>query len=79
MTQPQVVRCPMIESYCFMNKKILEAVDAPSQDNDLTETLEDPVESLNNMKGRRLIKSHLPLEFLPPDLLDSNKVIYVAR
>ena len=27
----------------------------------------------------RVIKSHLPLEFLPPKLLDTCKVIFVAR
>ena len=69
----------MIESYCFMNKKILNAVGTPAQDDALSETLEDPVENLNNMKGRRLIKSHMPRDFLPPDLLDRSKVIYVAR
>ena len=79
MTVPQVVRCPLIESYCCMNKKILEAAKAPSHDDETSETLEDPVETLNKMEGRRLIKSHLPLNFLPPDLLDKNKVIYVAR
>jgi len=79
LTVPQVVRCPLIESYCCMNKKILEAAKAPSHDDETSETLEDPVETLNKMEGRRLIKSHLPLNFLPPDLLDKNKVIYVAR
>ena len=79
MTQPQVVRCPLIEGYTLINNKILEAVEAPSHHDELSETIDDPVESLNNMEGRRLIKSHLPLNFLPPDLLEKNKVIYVAR
>ena len=69
----------MIESYAFMNKKVLDSVGTPSQDDDLTETLADPVENLNNMEGRRLIKSHLSRNFLPPGLLDRSKVIYVAR
>ena len=69
----------MIESYAFMNKKIFDSVEAPSQDDTTAETLEDPVECLNNMDGRRLIKSHLPMDFLPADLLARNKVIYVAR
>ena len=31
------------------------------------------------MKGRRVIKTHLPLQLLPPDLKDKCKVIYVSR
>ena len=37
------------------------------------------IELADKMPGRRVIKSHLPLEFLPPDLLKTCKVIYVAR
>ena len=31
------------------------------------------------MKKRRVIKTHLPLEFLPHDLLERGKVLFVAR
>ena len=31
------------------------------------------------LKGRRIIKSHLPFGLLPPGLLDKCKVIYVSR
>ena len=34
---------------------------------------------LNDQKERRFIKSHLPLSLLPPSLLPTAKVIYVAR
>ncbi len=41
--------------------------------------LSEPIEDTVNKKGKRIIKTHLPLEFLPPSLLDKGKVIYVAR
>ena len=39
----------------------------------------DPLEYTRNLTGRRVIKTHLPLEFCPPGLVDKCKVIYVAR
>ena len=32
-----------------------------------------------NLPSPRIIKSHLPLEMLPPKLLDTCKVVYVCR
>jgi len=49
------------------------------EDPELCSALDDPVTYCGTVKGRRLIKSHLPLEFLPPSLLDRCKVVYVAR
>ena len=34
---------------------------------------------LDSVEGRRFIKTHLPLSLLPPCLLDTGKVVYVAR
>merc|ERR1719319_171183 len=39
----------------------------------------DSVEFAANLPSPRVIKSHLPFEFLPPKLLDTCKVIYVGR
>ena len=39
----------------------------------------DPIEYANNLGGRRVIKTHLPLKFCPPGLVDKCKVVYVAR
>merc|ERR1711936_1485970 len=41
--------------------------------------LDDSIEHANKMTGRRVIKSHLPFELLPPKLLETCKVIYVCR
>ncbi|XP_045785349.1 luciferin sulfotransferase-like isoform X2 [Maniola jurtina] len=37
------------------------------------------VKELEEMPSPRFIKSHLPLSLLPPTLLDTTKVVYVAR
>jgi len=39
----------------------------------------DTIEIAMQLPGRRVIKSHLPMEFLPPNLHKKCKVIYVAR
>ena len=39
----------------------------------------DSVEFAAKLPSPRVIKSHLPFEFLPPKLLDTCKVIYVGR
>jgi len=44
-----------------------------------TEVFNPTIDLADNMSGRRIIKSHLPLEFLPPGLLEKCKVVYVAR
>ena len=37
------------------------------------------VQSASNIPSPRVIKTHLPLEFLPTKLLDTCKVIFVGR
>ena len=37
------------------------------------------VEFAENLQSPRVIKSHLPLEMLPPNLVDTCKVIFVCR
>ena len=39
----------------------------------------DPLTYAENLPGRRVLKVHMPPEFLPPDLTKRCKVIYVAR
>jgi len=39
----------------------------------------DPVVYAEGLKGPRIIKTHLPLSMLPPDLLEVSKVVALAR
>ena len=39
----------------------------------------DSVQFTADLKGPRVIKTHLPLSMLPPNLLDTAKVIYCTR
>ena len=76
---PLSVRSPFIESKCIIQYK-KGVREMPSDVNDeRIKVFEDPIAYLENIKGRRIIKSHLPLEFLPPKVLDTCKVLYVAR
>lgn len=65
----QISRVPFLETECLFPIKSLE----------LRGVKEHGLEFANRMEGRRLIRSHLPLEFLPPGLLEKCKVVYVAR
>ncbi len=38
-----------------------------------------PLEAIDALPSPRSIKSHLPFYLLPPDLLETSKVVYVAR
>ena len=42
-------------------------------------SLLETVKLAASMPSPRVIKSHLPFEFLPPNLLDTCKVIFVGR
>lgn len=46
---------------------------------EMTKMLIDSVAWTDKLKGPRIIKSHLPIAMLPPNLLDTAKVLYVGR
>ena len=62
----------MLEMSAYLNK--LESSYPEIQD-----ILLDSIIHVANMKERRIIKTHLPFEFLPPKLVDTCKVLYVYR
>ena len=70
-------RVPFLEMNCLLN---LDAMKAQGWSNDKLEAcLSDIISYCGTMKGRRVIKTHLTLDFLPSNLLDTCKVVYVAR
>ena len=76
---PQMVRSPFLELSSVMPFAALKAANMKPDDQMLCSALEDPIEYAKNMTGRRVLKAHVPLEFLPPNLVEKCKVIYVAR
>ena len=76
---PQLLRCPWLECWAFLSTPSLESIGIKHEDPKMKAYLDDSVEYVANMEGRRVIKTHLPLQLLPPDIKDKCKVIYVSR
>jgi len=80
---PLLIRSPFLEFGCILgdNKHLFAAPSgAPQPIVDKLEAFkDDPITFTHNMEGRRVIKTHIPMEMLPENLLDKCKVIYVAR
>jgi len=76
---PQHVRTPFLDVASLMSPNFLKERNMMPTDPVLCKAMEDPIEYAKTLTGRRVLKTHLPLEFLPPDLLERCKVIYVAR
>ena len=70
-----MVRCPWLEATAFLSEG--DGLDSPYSE--IRDILQDSVQHVASIKGRRIIKTHLPLEFLPPHLADTCKVIYLGR
>ena len=72
---PHPIRCPMLEMSAYLQEQDGFTSSYP----EITDILHDSIAHVANMKGRRIIKTHLPFEFLPPKLVDTCKVLYVCR
>ena len=69
---PLFARTPFLESEGLKDVK-----DVPKEvfdKNPLMKLMSNSIETAENMKSPRVIKSHLPFEMLPPNLLDTCKV-----
>ena len=73
---PQMTRCPFLESYCMIDHN---SDDTRAKDDVMKELLDNPLAYADNLQGRRIFKTHLPFDFLPPKLLETCKVVYVSR
>ncbi|KAL0894132.1 hypothetical protein ABMA27_014169 [Loxostege sticticalis] len=82
---PLVVRFPFLEMPMLLNsekgKKVMrENLKGDEEKLKIFESISSPgSEMVANLPSPRFIKSHLPLSLLPPSLLDTTKVVYVAR
>jgi len=72
---PQMLRSPFMEVGAIMGKMAENAPFPPI----VKQMLQDPITFADKMSGRRVLKAHVPIEFLPPELTKRCKVVYVAR
>jgi len=72
---PLTLRSPYMEVGSLMGPDV-DSIPFPPQ---LDQAMKDPLAYAETMTGRRVLKTHLPLQFLPPDLTKRCKVVYVAR
>ncbi|XP_026330970.1 sulfotransferase 1C4-like [Hyposmocoma kahamanoa] len=81
---PLMDRYSFLEMCMFANNKAFQFLMKKNADKpggaQILEKLSIPgYETLANMKSHRFIKTHLPMSLRPPNLLDTCKVVYVAR
>nr|BAM19897.1 sulfotransferase [Papilio xuthus] len=81
---PLQARYTFLEFSMYLSKEILNAVkneNAGKEDQlKILDILSAPGSQLAaQMSSPRFLKTHLPMSLLPPTLLDSTKVLYVAR
>merc|ERR1740128_1626118 len=69
--EPLQIRSPFIE------RPTLSQIEVPNQVEDVTKLM--TLEKIEEMSSPRVIKTHLPFYLLPPRLVDTCKVVYVAR
>lgn len=81
---PLFGRTPFLEIGCILKDNPMppppKEADLPKHVMEIMEKFfADPITFTDKMTGRRVIKSHMPMEMLPQDLIEKCKVIYVAR
>jgi len=73
--KPQLLRSPFLEVGSLMGEMPMPEGMA----GDMVEMMTDTLAYAETLTERRVLKSHLPIEFLPPGITKRCKVIYVAR
>jgi hypothetical protein len=82
---PLFVRAPFIEMEGRFHDRLVEelakddAKNGTEKTHALMESLLNSFKFTDNLPSPRVIKTHLPFEMLPPKLLDTCKVVFVAR
>ena len=70
-------RSPFLEMEGMLTQTMIEARRTSTNTEDIIQA--SSVDYTKKLKSPRVIKSHLPLDMLPPKLLDTCKVIFVCR
>ena len=80
-TIPLQNRSPFLEFAGLMSQEFIEETRATGSSAKIIELerRQNLIKFAASAPSPRVIKSHLPLEFLPPKLLDTCKVIFVCR
>ncbi|KAI5632736.1 sulfotransferase domain-containing protein [Phthorimaea operculella] len=81
---PLTERYPFLEFSVYVHPVMKERFIEENKDSDrklklLEMVTESGVEQLARIPSPRFVKTHLPMSLLPPKLLDTAKVVYVAR
>lgn len=79
---PLWVRSPFIEMQGLWTKESWAEIERNMSLNIAPEHVHAMIKSVEhtkNLQSPRVIKSHLPLEMLPPNLVETCKVIFVCR
>ena len=73
---PLALRSPFLELGAILGDATDNLSSLPPA---VAQVRKDPLAYAENLAGRRVLKTHMPPEFLPADLTKRCKVIYVAR
>ncbi|CAH0406344.1 unnamed protein product [Chilo suppressalis] len=77
---PLMQRFPFLEFALFFNgEKAQTVLGRNEKDKAFLDAMSKSFDQVSSMPSPRFIKSHLPLSLLPPALLDSCRVVHVAR
>jgi len=72
---PQSMRSPFLEIGALMG----DLIDKMPMPPHMKVQMADPLTYADNMTGRRVLKVHVPMEFLNPEVVKRCKVVYVSR
>ena len=79
---PLYERSPFLERQTLFSKHMIDETTKNLSTKEAAHVVElytNSIEYTANLPSPRIIKTHLPLELLPPNLLDTAKVVYVCR
>jgi len=83
LTVSPMARIPFLEMQSIFNRKDKERMAGFMQDTEAGrsqfEAMTESIKFAANLPSPRVIKSHLPIEMLPPALLEKCKVVWVGR